>query len=351
MKNDKIVKNQNIIYEGIADSFVQNPFAFMFGAHFMQSLLRQPEQGEDEEFEKWLEENGELPDAIEMMNREMGAKKLSPDEIRKKGFDFVGKGEKEAMRKAMEELPPDLQAKFEGAMSDKAAKAYGNFQDSAKAALKITNEVSKSLEKGLLNITSTLEGSEAERLFPQKFVDSITSKLNNELKVYQNAIVQKIVTFEKAVQEKISKSKDNRLAGKLNLGEFSLDEVLKEEEDSSIKKSAKMTLDMVTDALDEYNTKVEAGVKQFARALNILKNSLGAGSMGVEPEQALKWADSVEVMSTRWLKETQEIVFEVMESVESALEKAISQPKKDQEKGMNESLRRKTFYESFGDFS
>ena len=112
-----------------------------------------------------------------------------------------------------------------------------------------------------------------------------------------------------------------------------------------------MKLDMVTDALDEYNTKVEAGVKQFARALNILKNSLGAGSMGVEPEQALKWADSVEVMSTRWLKETQEIVFEVMESVESALEKAISQPKKDQEKGMNESLRRKTFYESFGDFS
>ena len=100
-------------------------------------------------------------------------------------------------------------------------------------------------------------------------------------------------------------------------------------------------------ALDKYNTKAEQGVKQFAMALETLKNSLGAGSMGIDPAQALKWADSVEVMSKRWLKETQEVVFEVMEQVEAAIKKAASEPKKE----MNESRRRKTFYESFGDFS
>ena len=341
------MKNKNVIYEGIADSFVQNPFAFMFGAHFLQSILRTPEQGEDEEFEKWMEENSALPDAVQKMKDEMGATKLSPDEIRKKGFDFVSEDEKAAMAKAMEELPDDMKDKFEGAMSDKAAKAYGNFQDSAKAALKIANAASKSLDEQLLNIVSTLKGSGAEKLFPKEYAEKISSKLNDELKIYQQAIVKKIVTFENAVQKNISKSKNSRLASKLDLGGFSLDEVLKEEEDSQTNQSAKLTLDMVNDALDKYNTKAEKGVRQFARALETLKNSLGAGSMGIDPAQALKWADSVEVMSKRWLKETQEVVFEVMEQVEAAIKKAASEP----EKEMNESRRRETFYESFGDFS
>lgn len=349
MKNNK---NKYLMYEGIVSSFVQNPFSFIFGAHFLQSILRDPEQGENEEFNKWMEENGKLPDAVNQATKQMDAAKLSPDEMRKKGFDsFVSKEEKEAMAKAMEELPPELQDKFEGAMSDKAAKAYNNFQDSAKAALRITKGVSQSLDKQLLDIVSTLKGSPAEKLFPEEDAVKISKKLNNELGIYQKAIVQKIVAFENAVQEKISKSKDNKLAGKLNLGEFSLDEILKEEEDSQAGESAKLALDMVTDGLDEYNTKVEKGIKQFARALEQLKSILGTGSMGIDAAQALKWADSVEVMSKRWLAETQEVVFEVMEQVESAIKKTISEPKKDQEKGMNESLRRKTFYESFGDFS
>ena len=347
MKDNKTAKNQNIIYEGIVETFVNNPFSFMFGAHFLQSILRQPEQGENPEFEEWMQTNSELPDAVEQMHQAMGSKKLSPDEIRKKGFDFVGEEEKEAMAKAMEDLPDSIKAQFEGAMSEKAAKAYGNFQDSAKAALKITNGVTESLRKDLESITSTLEGSPSESLFPKEFSDKIIAKLDKELKVYQKAIVQKIVVFEKAVQEKISKSKDNRLAGKLNLGEFSLDEIIKEEEESSSKESAKKTLDMANDALVEYGAKLEKGVVQFTKALEKLKNSLGAGSMGIEPDQALKWADSVGAISKSWLAEIEKIIFEVSEQIESTLEKAISEPKKE----MNESFRRKTFYESFGDFS
>lgn len=346
------MKNKNLMYEGIANSFMQSPFSFLFGAHFLQSILKEPERGENEAFEKWMEENGALPDAVEQATMGMDAAKLSPDEMREKGFDsFVGEEETATMAKAMAELPPELQAKFEGAMSDKAAKAYGDFQDSAKAALRITKGVSGGLDKQLLMIVSTLDGSGAEKLFPKEHAQRISKKLNDELGIYQKAIVQKIVAFENVLKEKISKSKDNKLAGKLNLGDFSLDEILKEEEGSQARQSAKMTLDAVTDGLDEYNTKVEQGVKQFVRAINRLKNILGTGSLGIEADQALKWADSVETISKRWLKETQEVVLEVMEQVESALEKAISEPKRDQEKGMNESRRRKTFYESFGDFS
>ena len=104
---------------------------------------------------------------------------------------------------------------------------------------------------------------------------------------------------------------------------------------------------MANDALVEYGAKLEKGVVQFTKALEKLKNSLGAGSMGIEPDQALKWADSVGAISKSWLAEIEKIIFEVSEQIESTLEKAISEPKKE----MNESFRRKTFYESFGDFS
>ncbi len=365
MKNNKNTsEDRTLIYEGIAESFIQNPFAFMFGAHFMQSLLRAPEQGEDAEFEKWMEENSNLPDAVEQMKDQMGSKKLSADEIRKKGIDFVGKEEKETMAKAMNDLPPELKKKFESRMTEKSIKSFARFQDSAKASLRSTNEATKKLEKELTKVSETLKNSPLEELLPQDVAKQALGQLNKQIGVYQKTIVQKITTFQETLKDNIQKTNNKKLMGKLDLNPFSLDEVLgsslheaeeNKQSPEKYQKSAKFVMEMMTNTFDEYVTAQEKGIKELMKGLNGLKALLGADALGLG-EMGTKWEQEVTKIAKMWLSETQEVALEILDSMEKRLEFKLKQKMKqsggegDKEK-INESRRAHKFYESFGDFS
>lgn len=368
MKNSKNTSEQkNIIYEGIVSSFVNNPFAFLFGAHFMQSLLRAPEVGDDPEFEKWMEENGKLPDAVEKMKAEMGAKKLSPDEIRARGINFLGKDEKEAMAKAMNELPDELKDKFESRMTDKSIKSYANFQDSAKAALQATNEATKQLEADLAKISSTLKNSPAEDFFSETTSKQLMDKLKKDIVIYQKTIVQKINAFQEQLRDHFTKSNNKKMIGKLDLNPFTLDEILGNpspvssirlllefESPEEAKKSAEMILSNLTDAYDGFVSKTEKSIKQLTKGLNNLKALLAADALGVG-DMGQEWEKQVTKITQMWLSETQEVALQLIDAVESNLEARLSRLKKqaggEQGDKVNESRKARNFYESFGDFS